>query len=449
MPSSHLVLGARGALLSVLVYFFEHRRSESPLIEMALEEQRLTAEDQLFILMQAALYLTATRGMAAPEVRTCYKRAESLCHSLNRPLLLYSALMGQWRYSLMTDKLTATMQIAKRVYSLAQEQDLPAMMIGACQAMVSTSYFLGDFESVRQYALRGVQIWRSGHVQSPVEEVDPPAVVCLCYKALGEAFFGEIDSSQSTIAEAISLAKELNDKHALAEALFFAASLRHSPAETERLVSEVIELSTRYNFAHWLPLADIFRGCAHSVSGDTTQGIAWIEDGLRNYRASGSVLALTCYLGLKAEALYLAGHASEALEAIREAEAVAQKTEERFWCAELQRLRGVVLATLGAEDAQIEASFDEAIRIAREQKSVWLTKRAEESYAEYRSQKGRALGGALVATRENFGGKATGYRKRYFWARGGYRVSGSCLGKQRCQHRYNRGLGWRRQIDAR
>jgi hypothetical protein len=63
-------------------------------------------------------------------------------------------------------------------------------------------------------------------------------------------FFGKIASSQSTIAEAISLAKELNDKHALAEALFFAASFRHSPAETERLTSEVIELSARYNFAH-------------------------------------------------------------------------------------------------------------------------------------------------------------------------------------------------------
>ena len=48
-------------------------------------KQNLTAEDQLFILMQTGSYLTAVRGMAAPEVRTCYERAESLCHSLNRP----------------------------------------------------------------------------------------------------------------------------------------------------------------------------------------------------------------------------------------------------------------------------------------------------------------------------------------------------------------------------
>ena len=99
------VLGARGALLSVLVHFFEHGRWGSP-VETGVEGQSLTAEDQLFILMQAGLYLTATRGLAAPEARICYERAESLCHSLNRPLLLYSALIGQWRYSLVTDKLT-------------------------------------------------------------------------------------------------------------------------------------------------------------------------------------------------------------------------------------------------------------------------------------------------------------------------------------------------------
>jgi hypothetical protein len=50
------VVGARGALLRVLVHFFEHGRWGS-LVETDIEGQNLTAEDQLFILMQAALYL--------------------------------------------------------------------------------------------------------------------------------------------------------------------------------------------------------------------------------------------------------------------------------------------------------------------------------------------------------------------------------------------------------
>ena len=66
---------------------------------------------------------------------------------------------------------------------------------------------------------------------------------------------------------------------------------------------------------------------------------------------------------------------------------MAERFEQRVSFADLHRLRGVFLATLGAEETQIEASFGEAIRIAKEQKSVSLEKRAEASYAEYHSQK--------------------------------------------------------------
>ena len=70
-----------------------------------------------------------------------------------------------------------------------------------------------------------------------------------------------------------------------------------------------------------------------------------------------------------------------------DAEAIAQKSEEREWISDLHRLRAVFLATLGADETQIEASLCEAIRIAKEQKSVSLEKRAEATYAEYRRQK--------------------------------------------------------------
>jgi hypothetical protein len=64
--------------------------------------------------------------------------------------------------------------------------------------------------------------------------------------------------------EAISLAKELNDMHALAVALlFWAVILGHlegNPAEMARSASDLIELSTRQNFAFWLPGGEILRG---------------------------------------------------------------------------------------------------------------------------------------------------------------------------------------------
>lgn len=295
------VLGVRGALLSVLVHFFEGKRWESP-VEMGVEAQRLTPEDKLFILMQAGLYLSSTRGSAAPEPRICYERAEPLCHSLNRPVLLYSALMGQWRYSYITDKLSTALQIAQRVYSLASEQNNSAIMMGASQALVSTLYYLGDFAMARKYAMRGVQIWRAESVRATAEDLDTPAVVCLCYEALCQWHCGEIPSCQSTMEEAISLARALNEANSLAVALHFAAFLARykcEPAEAERLTSELIELSTSQNFAFWLAWGAISHGWARSALGDTAQGIAWIEDGIREHRATGSVLMLPDSLALK------------------------------------------------------------------------------------------------------------------------------------------------------
>src|SRR5262249_7717505 len=240
------VLGATGPLLSVLVYFFEQGRWGAP-IETAVEGQSLTAEDQLFILMQAGLYLMATRGMGAPEARICYERAEPLCHSLNQPRLLSLALGGQFRYTLMTDKLSAAMQIAKRLYSLAHEQNDAALMLLAYADLVVTSYFLGEFETARQYARHGVHLWRSGGVRSYVEDYNTPVLTCLIYWAMCEWNFGEIASCHALMDEAISTANELKDINSLAMALNWAAGLalyeRH-PAEVDRLASELIELST-------------------------------------------------------------------------------------------------------------------------------------------------------------------------------------------------------------
>ncbi|MBV8415696.1 MAG: protein kinase [Verrucomicrobia bacterium] len=380
------VLGTRGALLSVLIHFFEHGRWGSP-VEKGVEGQRLTAEDELFILMQAGLYLTHTRGLSAPEVQFCYEQAESLCQSHNRPLLLYSALLGQWRYSFMTDKLSATMQVAERVYSLAKEQNYPALMIGAYQVLAATLYHRGDFETARQHAVRAAQIWRSGGVHSHGEEATLLVVVCLAYEALSDWHLGEIALGQAAVAEAVSRAKELNDVYALAVALYLAGILaqhENDPAGVERMTSELIELSTRHNFSFWLPGANILRGWARSVSGDTVEGLAWIKDGIRDYRAMGSMLIVPYWLTLEAEALHLAHQTSDALERIEEAEAFVERCEERHWCGELNRFRGVFLAAMDAEEAQIEASFGEAIRIAREQKSISLVTRALESYEAYR-----------------------------------------------------------------
>ena len=184
--------------------------------------------------------------------------------------------------------------------------------------------------------------------------------------------------------------------HGLALALSYAARLAHferSAAEVERLASDLIELSTRHSFAHWLAIGEVFRGWARSASGNTAGGLPWIEKGIEDYRATGSIVWVPYFLALKAEALHMADRTPDALRAITEAEALVETSEARCWSAELSRLRGVFLTKLGVDEAQIEGAFREAIRTAKQQKSVSLQKRAEATYAEYRRQKTSGAGG--------------------------------------------------------
>ena len=158
--------------------------------------------------------------------------------------------------------------------------------------MAITLYFLGDFEAgarIHEAWPSDLALWG---VESPVEEVDVPAVSILCFEALFEWHAGEIIHCHATMAEAISLAMELNDMHGLAVALWDAgwlAYFAHNRAEVESCASDLVELSTRQHFVLWLAGGKVFSGWARTASGDTAEGISWINEGIRDFRAIGAI----------------------------------------------------------------------------------------------------------------------------------------------------------------
>jgi hypothetical protein len=142
-------------------------------------------------------------------------------------------------------------------------------------------------------------------------------------------------------AGAIVLAKELNDRAALGLALYWAGLLAHferNVAEVERLALELIELCTRQTFASWLPGGVVLRGWAAALPVTQQKALRGSRKGYEIIKESARFLP-PYFFALKAEALHLAGRTSEALEAIREAEALATRSEGRWWCAEMYRLR--------------------------------------------------------------------------------------------------------------
>jgi predicted ATPase len=113
--------------------------------------------------------------------------------------------------------------------------------------------------------------------------------------------------------------------------------------------------------------------------------------GIAGAAATGARLFEPLFLGLLAEGLALDGSAAEALAQLDAAAAAAAGTGNAAALAELRRLRGAVLQSLGAaNDDGAESALTQAVAEARRQGSRFYQLRAATSLARLWRDQGRA-----------------------------------------------------------
>jgi predicted ATPase len=104
------------------------------------------------------------------------------------------------------------------------------------------------------------------------------------------------------------------------------------------------------------------------MTGHLEEGIAQMQDGLvfEQYGAERCFRS-GCLCSL-AEAQAKIGRPQEALATLAEALALVEESDERYWEAELHRVRGGLLLQQYRE-AEAEASFHQALEVARRQQA--------------------------------------------------------------------------------
>jgi predicted ATPase len=160
-----------------------------------------------------------------------------------------------------------------------------------------------------------------------------------------------------------------------------------------------IGLATERGFAHWAALGTILRGWALAMQGQREEGLAQIRQGLSAYRATGAALGVPYLCTVLADVSAHLGHTEEGLQALAEAHALVEQHEERWWEAELYRLRGVLLLRqTETPQEEAEACFQRALDVTRRQEAKSLELRATMSLARlWQEQDKRAEAYELLA----------------------------------------------------
>jgi adenylate cyclase len=96
-------------------------------------------------------------------------------------------------------------------------------------------------------------------------------------------------------------------------------------------------------------------------------------------------------LSLLADACHRAGRSDEGLRAIDEAMTYSRTNNERWWDAELHRLRAELLFSSGADAAEAEAAYARSRQIARAQRARSLELRTVTSLARLWQRQGRSV----------------------------------------------------------
>ena len=118
--------------------------------------------------------------------------------------------------------------------------------------------------------------------------------------------------------------------------------------------------------------------------------MAQVRQGIVAYRATGAALFVPYFCTVLAEVSAHLGHTEDGLQALAEAHTLVEQHEERYWEAEIYRLRGVLfLRQTGTSQAEAETWLRRALDVARRQQAKSLELRVTMSLVRLWQRQGK------------------------------------------------------------
>jgi predicted ATPase len=311
---------------------------------------------------------------------------------------------GRWAYHLVGGEHETGRRLAEEFLSLAESQADRALELVGRRILGMSLLHLGELQAGR------------ARIEQALGLYDPRRHRSLAFRfgqdqqASGLAFLsialwlsGFPDQASRTIDRALGVLEGLDHANSRGYVLVWGAAtlaqLRRDGVALRKHVDEVVSLAQEHGLGLWLAYGKVFRGWVLAEQGRQEEGRAELARALAECQATRTRMHRPYHLSLLAGALHRSGRSEEGLQAIDEALAVVEETGERWWEADLHRLRGDLLLSLSTQNAAgAEAEYDTAAMTARRQGARMLELRAATSLARlWRARGGDAEARDLLA----------------------------------------------------
>jgi predicted ATPase len=286
---------------------------------------------------------------------------------------------------------------------LAQHTHDPAFAVVAHYALGWTSLCLGALLAARQHLEKAIIHYTPDQRQAPAFRMgQDPGVACGAFAAMALWLLGHPEQALAHLNDALALAHELSLPISLAFVRCLAATvyqLRQDTSATYEYAEAAVALSTEQGFPQWVAMGTSLSGWALTMQGQGEEGMAQVRQGLAAWQATGAALLVPYFYTVLADVCDHLSYTNDGLQALTEAHTLVEQQEERWWEAEVSRLRGVLLLRqTNPQPEEAETCFRQALDVARCQEAKSLELRAAMSLARLWQQQGKpAEARALLA----------------------------------------------------
>jgi DNA-binding SARP family transcriptional activator/predicted ATPase len=342
-------------------------------------------KQELNLQLALAPIYRVTKGWAARELERVLNRALALCDTVGNDTQRAQTLYGLQSLYVVQARLERVHLISDELHTLYHRSSGTGPPPFASVMLAGAHLHLGRITDANTQFAKAI----AAH--------DPDQIIHLQegqgvnYAAIAQAWqahalwcLGYPQQALNRGLDAVKLVQDLDQPFNQALASAYLAMLQQLRAEevvVRKLAEEALALTSMFQAPYYHVWATILVSYAQALEQPGQEHIRRLHASIAELKASSTRLRLPYYLSLLAQVYKKAGRAEEGLASIDEALSESRTNNERWWDAELHRLRGELLLIHGTDASDAEAAFMRAIEIARSQQARSLELRSTMSLA--------------------------------------------------------------------
>lgn len=350
-------------------------------------ERQPDAHEQSLMRLHAALGFPHMRAISGrPGGAQAWTRVFEIARKVDDIDFQLRALWALWVDRTNDGQPRGALEKAEAFFALSERSaDASDRLIGG-RMKARALHLLGDQPAAERHVRRMLDIYRppsnGSHLARFQYDQRITARITLArvlwLRGKGEEALREIDDM---VDAALAAGHNLSLCHALSDAACPVSLMAGDLARAERY-TDMLHRRTRDSALDvWHAYAECFEGDILIRTGDAAAGVNLVRDALGRLDHAGFYLYHTAFQSILASGLAIIGQEAEAVALLDGALARCASSGEAWYCPELLRQKGEILAGQGSRLADARMLFELSIKMARDQGALALEARSAASLA--------------------------------------------------------------------